>query len=217
MSSYNRERDRERDRSRSRDKYNRDSSRDRDRNVRGEKEREKSFRDRDRSRDRDRDRDRERDRDSRKRSRSRSTGRREDTRRPKVREDSRRPEIDTSREDSKSVVTQILSAKQAEEQKKKERLALAKRLQRGDSSDEDEVEEDGEVEDLSAIQSEALATEQDLMRALGFGGFDSTKGKQIVDNKAGAAVGAVAKHKKRVYRQYMNRRGGFNRPLQKIA
>ena len=67
------------------------------------------------------------------------------------------------------------------------------------------------------------------------------QGKQLVDNLDGAGKGAVSKHKKRKYRQYMNRRGatyihhniafihhrftfytvyihtgGFNRPLQKM-
>ena len=32
----------------------------------------------------------------------------------------------------------------------------------------------------------------------------------------GAARGGVKKNQNRQYRQYMNRRGGFNRPLEKI-
>ena len=47
----------------------------------------------------------------------------------------------------------------------------------------------------------------------GFGGFESTKGKAVKDNQTGASKGAAAKGKARVYRQYMNRRGGFNRAL----
>lgn len=64
------------------------------------------------------------------------------------------------------------------------------------------------------------------------------KGKAVDDNLKGPGHGAVAKNKKRIYRQYMNRKGlldfhdslrfafitaymyflgGFNRPLQKIA
>lgn len=39
--------------------------------------------------------------------------------------------------------------------------------------------------------------------------FDSTKGKQV----AGADVSAARINKRRKFRQYMNRRGGFNRPL----
>lgn len=48
---------------------------------------------------------------------------------------------------------------------------------------------------------------------MGFGGFDSTKGKPVDDNAHGAAAGATRHESKRDYRQYMNRRGGFNRPL----
>ncbi|KAK8849710.1 hypothetical protein IAR55_005045 [Kwoniella newhampshirensis] len=47
---------------------------------------------------------------------------------------------------------------------------------------------------------------------MGFGGFDSTKGKGIPVN----ADGAVKVNKQRTWRQYMNRRGGFNRPLEKM-
>jgi hypothetical protein len=42
------------------------------------------------------------------------------------------------------------------------------------------------------------------------------QGTQVECNRSSSAVGTVSKHKKRVYRQYMNRRGGFNRPLQKM-
>lgn len=49
----------------------------------------------------------------------------------------------------------------------------------------------------------------DMAAMMGFGGFGSTKGKKVVGNN----VGAVRKEKKTEYRQYMNRVGGFNRPL----
>lgn len=52
-----------------------------------------------------------------------------------------------------------------------------------------------------------------MMKLLGFAGFDSTKGKHVADNDDTAARGAVRKVLKREYRQYMHRRGGFNRPL----
>jgi U4/U6.U5 tri-snRNP-associated protein 3 len=42
---------------------------------------------------------------------------------------------------------------------------------------------------------------------MGFSRFSSTKGKKHVD------YGGVETHKTRKYRQYMNRPGGFNRPL----
>lgn len=52
-----------------------------------------------------------------------------------------------------------------------------------------------------------------MQALMGFGGFDSTKGKVVEDNMQGAAHGGIRKESKREYRQYMNRRGGFNRPL----
>ncbi|XP_067943046.1 U4/U6.U5 small nuclear ribonucleoprotein 27 kDa protein-like isoform X2 [Watersipora subatra] len=54
--------------------------------------------------------------------------------------------------------------------------------------------------------------EIEMMKCMGFGGFDSTKGKKVEGND----VGAVHVKLKRTYRQYMNRRGGFNRPLDAV-
>ena len=44
---------------------------------------------------------------------------------------------------------------------------------------------------------------------MGFGSFDTTKNKKVKGND----VGDVNILHKRKYRQYMNRKGGFNRPL----
>ena len=52
--------------------------------------------------------------------------------------------------------------------------------------------------------------EMEMMKKLGIPvGFDSTKGKHV----PGADVSGVRAVTKRQPRQYMNRRGGFNRPL----
>ncbi len=48
-----------------------------------------------------------------------------------------------------------------------------------------------------------------MQAMMGFGDFGTTKNKKVVGND----VGAVRKEKKSEYRQYMNRQGGFNRPL----
>lgn len=70
--------------------------------------------------------------------------------------------------------------------------------------DADPMDED-EADDL-VVEDEGL----DAMQAmLGFGGFGTTKGQKVLGNN----VGAVRKEKKTEYRQYMNRVGGFNRPL----
>lgn len=55
--------------------------------------------------------------------------------------------------------------------------------------------------------------EQEMMKAMGFCGFDSTKNKKVDGND----VGDVHVILKRKYRQYMNRKGGFNRPLDFVA
>lgn len=53
--------------------------------------------------------------------------------------------------------------------------------------------------------------EAQMAAMMGFGGFGSTKGEKV---KGNGAAGAISKPAKRVeYRQYMNRAGGFNRPL----
>lgn len=57
------------------------------------------------------------------------------------------------------------------------------------------------------------ADEQEMMKLMGFCTFDSTKGKKVEGND----VGAVHVILKRKYRQYMNRKGGFNRPLDFVA
>ena len=58
--------------------------------------------------------------------------------------------------------------------------------------------------------------QQAMMQMMGIGGFGSTKGKAVEDNQSSAARGAASKNKGRKYRQYMNRKGGFNRPLDKM-
>ncbi|ORX72253.1 DUF1777-domain-containing protein [Linderina pennispora] len=63
-----------------------------------------------------------------------------------------------------------------------------------------------ETKDLSG-----MTEEEQMMALMGFGGFDSTKGKSVAGNSDGAAN--VKKQRK--FRQYMNRKGGFNRPLDK--
>jgi U4/U6.U5 tri-snRNP-associated protein 3 len=72
---------------------------------------------------------------------------------------------------------------------------------------------------VRSLQEEEAASGDQLevmRRVMGFSGFDTTKGKAVADNATGASGGGAARHKKMIYRQYMNRRGGFNRPLQKL-
>uniref|UniRef100_A0A023FE30 U4/U6.U5 small nuclear ribonucleoprotein 27 kDa protein n=1 Tax=Amblyomma cajennense TaxID=34607 RepID=A0A023FE30_AMBCJ len=55
--------------------------------------------------------------------------------------------------------------------------------------------------------------EKEMIKMMGFATFDSSKGKHIPGNN----VGAVHVIHKRKYRQYMNRKGGFNRPLDYVV
>lgn len=55
--------------------------------------------------------------------------------------------------------------------------------------------------------------EQEMMKMMGFCSFDTTKGKKVEGNDTGG-VHVILKRK---YRQYMNRKGGFNRPLDFVA
>ncbi|RAL63629.1 hypothetical protein DID88_003673 [Monilinia fructigena] len=67
-------------------------------------------------------------------------------------------------------------------------------------------EEEEEDDDDIVVEDDGMAAMQAMM---GFGGFGTTQNKQVAGNN----VSAVRKEKKTEYRQYMNRVGGFNRPL----
>ncbi|KAJ2793044.1 hypothetical protein H4R20_006665, partial [Coemansia guatemalensis] len=58
---------------------------------------------------------------------------------------------------------------------------------------------------------EKMTEEEQLMALMGFSGFNTTKDKTVAGNNAS---GANVK-KQRKFRQYMNRKGGFNRLLDK--
>lgn len=61
---------------------------------------------------------------------------------------------------------------------------------------------------------QALDSEEEMVnqmyQTMGFKGFKSTKNTKVPGNDK---LYAVRKEKKIEYRQYMNRPGGFNRPL----
>jgi U4/U6.U5 tri-snRNP-associated protein 3 len=75
------------------------------------------------------------------------------------------------------------------------------------------------IRNVTSDELVGLDEEEQMMKLLGFGsdGFGSTKGTKVDDNHQGAARGAASKNKARKYRQYMNRKNGFNRPLDKMA
>jgi len=83
----------------------------------------------------------------------------------------------------------------------------------------DEMESSGQTGFIKMNEKELEGMDEDeqMMKLLGFSGnFASTKGAHVKDNSNTAARGAVSKNKARKYRQYMNRKGGFNRPLDKM-
>lgn len=51
---------------------------------------------------------------------------------------------------------------------------------------------------------------QEVQKVMGFAGFKSTNNRQVPGNSRNYGV---KKDKQTQYRQYMNRTGGFNRPL----
>lgn len=139
------------------------------------------------SRRRDRDRDRDRDRE-RNRDRDRERHRRKRSR-DRSRERDRRRHSEDRRRHSRS-----RSRSPLEREKKKPALPERPVVTAADL--------EGKNPD-----------EQEMMRQMGFCSFSTTKGKKVDGND----VGAVHVILKRKYRQYMNRKGGFNRPLDFVA
>lgn len=67
---------------------------------------------------------------------------------------------------------------------------------------------------LKPVEADEIVVEEEAdiaaMKAMmGFGDFNTTHQKKVAGNN----ISAVRKEKKTEYRQYMNRVGGFNRPL----
>lgn len=67
--------------------------------------------------------------------------------------------------------------------------------------------ENSEAMDLVPVEGED--EEAAMKRIMGFGNFRTTKNTKVPGNQ----IYGVRKEKKTTYRQYMNRVGGFNRPL----
>jgi len=154
---------------------------------------------RSRSKSPDRSRDDKQERD-RKRSRSKSPERRR----------SRSPTHRSKRSRSKSP---------RRDDKREDRRKRSRSPTKKDSKDKSEQKKDvGPKPTKEEIKSkeQLLAdldpnSEEYMMAQMGFPvGFDSTKGKKV----EGADVSAAKVIPKRQYRQYMNKRGGFGRPLE---
>ncbi|XP_067857371.1 U4/U6.U5 small nuclear ribonucleoprotein 27 kDa protein [Heptranchias perlo] len=73
----------------------------------------------------------------------------------------------------------------------------------------------GKEHEISEADMEGKTEEEiEMLKVMGFGAFDTSKGRRM-DGSVNAY--AVNVQQKRKYRQYMNRKGGFNRPLDFIA
>lgn len=90
------------------------------------------------------------------------------------------------------------------------------RLQSEAAARASQIKPQESIIEVKAEELEGLEEEEQMRRLLGFDGFGSTKGEAVEDNHKSAARGVAAKNKARKYRQYMNRKNGFNRPLEKI-
>ncbi|GAB5035257.1 duf1777-domain-containing protein [Nannochloropsis oceanica] len=119
-------------------------------------------------------------------------------------------------------------AKLDAEYARRKRMEVLRQIQGDSYQDEEEEgrEEAAEYQALFERRREGLEEEGEeemdeddeakmMQTLLGFSHFDTTHEKPVEDNQKGAAKGAVAKSGRRTYRQYMNRRGGFNRALDK--
>ncbi|KAH6850787.1 hypothetical protein B0I37DRAFT_414167 [Chaetomium sp. MPI-CAGE-AT-0009] len=87
--------------------------------------------------------------------------------------------------------------------------------QQRNHDDEDRYQSRGrfDAEPMDEDEEEDVVVEDDgldgMAAMMGFGGFGTTKNKKVLGNN----MGTIRKEKKTEYRQYMNRQGGFNRPL----
>lgn len=63
--------------------------------------------------------------------------------------------------------------------------------------------------DIDAKDEDEDSETAQIRQMMGFAKFKSTKNTKVPGNN----VGAIRREKKTEYRQYMNRVGGFNRPL----
>ncbi|PSR78943.1 U4/U6.U5 small nuclear ribonucleoprotein [Actinidia chinensis var. chinensis] len=182
--------------------------------------------DRERVRDRDRDRDRrrekdDRERDRRDRDRSKRSRTPDRTRSRPTRSRTRSPDRHRSPDRSgrrhahhRSPSPDPPRKRQKHEDDKDRKRAAAAVSDFVDGiAKEQKKQHKGSADEgvgADVVDGEMDADEIEMMKKFGIPvGFDSTKGKQV----PGADVSGVRAVTKRQPRQYMNRRGGFNRPL----
>ena len=89
----------------------------------------------------------------------------------------------------------------------------SKRVKHSDRGDYDDSRKGADDDEDDEDDDDELAQ---MKRMMGISGFGSSKGTKVEDNHSTSARGAAAKNKARKYRQYMNRKNGFNRPLDQM-
>jgi len=163
---------------------NRSRSRSRSTSRDREKERERIKKERDREREREKERDRNRDRHHRKRSSKERERSRSRSRSP------RHKKFKKDKSRSKSPIGSLTLGN------------VKPKTSMGASFIVDPNQLEGKTDE-----------EIEMLKIMGFAGFDTTKGKHV----EGTNHSAINIQQKRKYRQYMNRKGGFNRPLDPVA
>ncbi|XP_044950879.1 U4/U6.U5 small nuclear ribonucleoprotein 27 kDa protein [Hordeum vulgare subsp. vulgare] len=201
--------DRRRDKERPRERGGYDQPRERDHDGHRDAERHRDSH-RDRDRDRDRDVDRHRDRD---RGQDKERDRDRDYRRARKRSRSRSPSPSADRDRSRRRRSHSHSHRSRSPD-----AGRHKRRREGSPVADPKEDRKPDLPSAPKAAEEAApvgdgdvdAEEMEMMKMMGIPvGFDSTKGKYV----PGADVSGVRAVTKRQPRQYMNRRGGFNRPL----
>lgn len=201
---------------RERHSEHRRSDRDRDRDSSRRSRRDDSGRSRDKGRKRSRSRSQER-------RHARDDSRTEDSRHAKSsRHDHEKASSTRDRHDSKHREKESSHRKRDREDAsdRHEKPASTVRSVSKDPDEYDPMDPDGlgstynAEPDAAEVEFDAGVTPEEIamMAAMGIPfGFDTTNGKEVADDRANA--GAVKAKQTRQARQYMNRRGGFNRPL----
>ncbi|XP_041369289.1 U4/U6.U5 small nuclear ribonucleoprotein 27 kDa protein-like [Gigantopelta aegis] len=148
------------------------------------------------------------------RSRSRSRSPRRERRRSRSRERDRRHRDRHRRSRSRTPPTRHRSRSISPGSRKRSRSTSQKRHLSGKSAEKKLKSSSENLPKLDASQlADMTEDEIQMMQVMGFSGFTTTKGKKVDGNN----IYEANISRKRRYRQYMNRRGGFNRPLDFIA
>ncbi|CAE8652760.1 unnamed protein product, partial [Polarella glacialis] len=129
-------------------------------------------------------------------------------------ESDRRAKEKKGRKEEKTKKDRRSRSRGRSKERRKERSAERKPApKRGRSESKDSDDESKSSDDEEEMKEFLLSTDmpedQMLSKMMGFSAFDSSKSK----DHSSSDLSDVKRATKRQYRQYMNRRGGFNRPL----